>query len=313
MAASAAFGDNSHFLAGYAVYADSSTVYLRKTNGSLGKASGDVSGLQRYDRNGIAFDSPILANDTVTGITEAAGYLYVATSNNMVYQFVPSTLNFTGVCWEVDRAANMAADSNGNLWIIQNAGSGHAAQVTQYTSAGVATGLTITFPAASYGNNTVVPTGIAIDLRAGATQNQIYVTDIGALQNVHIYNGNGTYLGDFGYAYGIYGTGGNTTAGADAPLKFDYPMGVGIDNSGNIYVIDGYPYNNAPDYIRIGTSIRKFTNGGVELWEDNNYKYVSVAAADPASPNNIYTIYWHLNANYNNTQPEDDSIFHQPP
>jgi hypothetical protein len=297
-----AFGNSSHFLQGTAVYADSNFIFTAQDNGSFGTASGDVSGFERYDRYGNSIGSAIMGNDTITGITESGGYLYIA-ANNMVYQFSPSTLDFTGTMWEVDRAGNMATDSSGNLWIIQNAGGGNAAQVTEYTSAGVATGTAITFPTASYSGNTVVPSGIAVDPANG----EIYVTDIGALQNIHYYNTSGSYLGDFGYAYGIYGTGGSTVAGADAPLKFDFPVGVGFDDSGNIYVVDGYPLNNAPTYIRLGTSIRKFTSGGSELWADNNYEYVGVAAADPSTPTNLYTEYWQLAAKYNNAQPGDDA------
>jgi hypothetical protein len=294
-----AFGNNTHYQGGLAVAEGGNYVYYAQTPNLLG----EDNGVQTYNDFGIEIRSPILGNDTITGMVydNENSVLYVAT-NNMVYGFNATTLAFNGTMFEVDRAGNMAADASGNLWIIQNAGTGGspAADVVQYSSSGTATGKTISFSGLP---QTVIPRGIAVDPVNG----DVYVTDIGALQDIHIYNGTtGAYISDYGYQYGIYGTGGGTTGGTAAPMKFMYPVGVGFDSAGDIYVFNTAPLappGSSYDTYAAGTIMQKYSSGGTLLWQNQGLEYVDTASPDPASPSDLYSDFYHYQINYNDTTP----------
>ena len=127
----------------------------------------------------------------------------------------------------------------------------------------------------------------------------VYVTDVGTLQQIHIFNSSGTFLSNFGVAYGAYGNNGNVT-----PTAFIYPVGVGIDSSGDLYVVQDAPGQWGSGLGGGGgTIIEKFSSANQLLWQREGLNYADVAAADPDSPTDLYSDLYHYKINYNATIP----------
>lgn len=305
-----AFGDNSHYEGGVAVTEDGNTTSGLVYAGQTAHYTYQNSGVQPYDHYGIAVRSAIMGTDTVNGLAVIGGVLYVAT-DNMVYGFNTSTLAFNGTMFEVagDRVGSMAVDAAGTgLWIVQPAGSGGApaADVIQYTISGNTATVTgnISFSNLS---KTAIPDGIAVSPVSG----NVYITDIGILQDIHIYSGNGTYVGEYGDPYGIYGTGGNTAAGSAAPLKFIFPVAVGIDSGGNVTVFNSAPVapvGTTYKSFAAGTIIQKYSTTNTLLWQRDGLEYVDTADPDPASPTDLYSDFYHYQINYNDTTAGTETV-----
>jgi hypothetical protein len=292
------YGNDSHFGGGSAVAADSSYIFLARA-----MSNSYIGGVQRYDLNGVPIFSgstspytTLMSTETITGLATFGNYLYVAV-NNMVYQFTASTMAFTGFAFEADNAANMTADASGNLWIVQNANGSTPAQVGHFsTTTGQPIAGTINFSGFAY---TVVPRGVAVD-----ASGNVYVTDVGELQQIHEYSSSGVYLGDIGYAGGIYGTGGGSAAGQAAPMKFNFPVAVGFDSSGEMYVVNGGP--PVPGSAGDCTVVEKFASNSIAAgleWERTSTTYLDLVSADPNNPSIAYSKFFSYSLNFNTTTP----------
>ena len=285
---------------GSAITADSTFIY----DAQVEHYDYDSDGIQLYDHYGMAImqnnssnQIAVMGDDVVTGLATANGYLYAA-SNNLIYKFSTSTNaspSLVGM-WEVDSGGNMAVDQSGNLWIVQSAHGSNSADVVHETPAGASAGSSIMFPSATFAGQTVIPKGIAVDLRTGATTGQVYVTDTGQLQDVHIFNSAGAYVRDFGVQFGAYGASAN---GAVTASTLIMPVGVGIDSSGDVYVVGDAPGGGQ----NAGTIVKKFNSLGTLQWELDGLNYITVAAPDPANPTSVYSDMYHFLLNYNATIP----------
>ena len=274
------FGDKSHYEAGEAIGEDSNYIY----DAQAGSYTTGTDGVQRYDHYGISIGNAVLGSDAVTGIAVGGGKLYIAT-DGLIYVYNTSNFAFSGTCFEVPRAGQMAVDPTGNLWIIQKATTGVAAQVSHYSPTGTLLGGTITFPSSTFAD-TVVPVGIAVDQRTGATNGQVYITDTGQLQQIDIFNADGSFSHTFGDVYGIYG---GAVPGAAGPTKFNFPVGVGLDSSGDIYVVNaGAPEQWGGSATGTDDIIEKYNSAGTQLWEKYSAEVYDTMAADPANPTNVY-------------------------
>jgi hypothetical protein len=297
-----AFGNNSHYEAGSAITADSNFVYQAQ----IGAYNYDSDGFELYNHFGFAVDTAVLGCDTINGLAAGNGYLYVA-ANNLIYKFSTSSTATPSLVsmWEADNAGNIAIDPSGNLWIVQNANGSNAADVLHDTSTGGSAGSSITFPSATFDGQTVVPVGITVDLNSGALNGDVYVTDIGPLQQIHIFNSSGTFLTNFGTQFGAYGPPGSFSNGDVTADTLLFPIGVGIDSSGDLYVVGNPPGSEFGENLGRGggTIIEKFNSYGTLLWERYGLSYVNSAAPDPANPNNVYNDIYEFQMNYNATVP----------
>jgi hypothetical protein len=146
-----------------------------------------------------------------------------------------------------------------------------------------ATGLISLVDDISFAGTTVAPTAVAVD-NAG----KIFVTDDGPNQRVLIYNANQTPAtpASFGDLNGIY----SGTIGQVQPTKLNGPMGIGVDNAGNLYIAaDG------PNVLAMGSSGLREQGTGAEIrrfgpapsrtpqWFRHGLEFIDAADADPGT------------------------------
>jgi regulation of enolase protein 1 (concanavalin A-like superfamily) len=281
---------NSHFNGGYAITADDTYIYSAQSPVTSGTTN---AGIAIYDQNGVSASATILLPArTIRGLAcnKALGELYIADTGT--YGAGPDTLRVFSTSsrtelrsFAVPRARNLAVAPDGSLWIVQDGdGGSNAPKVLHYSNTGTPLSGTITGIAS--------PRGIAID-NAG----KIYVTDTGVDQNVKIYTSTGAPSGTFGALNGVYGG----TRGEIAPTKLNNPVGVGVDNSGNIWVACNGPRTAWADLAGgTGAALRKYTISGSALqWERLGLEYVDCASADPGTDGvDVYTKFNHYVMDY---------------
>jgi DNA-binding beta-propeller fold protein YncE len=217
---------------------------LAGTVGTQGSADGTGSAASFYTPAGIAMD--------------AGGNLYVADAYNNTIRKITSagvvttlagtagsfgSTDGTGSAASFRWPYGIAVDASGNAYVADTGNN----TIRKITSAGMVTTLAGTAgrsgstdgtgSAASFDD----PEGIAVD-----ASGNVYVADYGndTIRKV-------TSAGVVTTLAGNAGTQGSTD-GTGSAASFDYPQGIAVDASGNIYVADSY--NNA---------IRKITSAGV--------------------------------------------------
>lgn len=281
---------NSHFNGGYAITSDDTYVYAAQTPVTSGTTN---AGIALYDQNGASASATILLpGHTIRGLAcnKTLGELYISDAGlnsagpDTVRVFSTSTRaelrNFALV-----RPRNMAVAADGSLWIVQDGdGGANLPKVLHYSNTGTLLSGTITGIGA--------PRGIAID-----SAGKIYVTDTGVDQNVKIYTSAGASSGTFGVLNGIY----SGTKGAVAPAKLNNPVGVGLDNSGNIWVACNGPKTAWADLAGgTGAELRKYTLSTSALqWERLGLEYVDCASGDPGTDGvDVFTKFNHYTMDY---------------
>ncbi len=281
---------NSHFNGGYAITSDGTYVYSAQTPVTSGTIN---AGIAIYDQAGMSASASILLpGHNIMGLAcnSAAGELYIADAG--VAGAGPSTIRVFSTSsrtelrnFAVPRAKNMAVANDGSLWIIQDGdGGANLPKVLHYSTTGTALSGTISGIAA--------PRGIAID-----NNGKIYVTDTGVDQNVKIYTSAGVSSGTFGVLNGIY----SGVKGEVSPTKLNNPVGVGVDNSGNIWVACNGPKTAWADLAGgTGAELRKYTiSGSVLQWERFGLEYVDCASGDPGTDGvDVFTKHNHYVMDY---------------
>jgi len=189
------------------------------------------------------------------------------------------------------RCRGSAVDASGYLWVIQAKATGAAAAIQRYqVSAG--TGFGTISKTIGGGDRLDDPTAVAVSPVDG----KIWVADDGpSYQQVRIFSQISTNLtGTLGATGGIYSTAGGSKKGEARPTKFNGPIGVGLDNSGNVYV--------AGDALEMtGTELRKFDSTAQHnpVWEKFGLEFVDTADADPSSDGaDLFTRQTHYTMNY---------------
>lgn len=278
---------NSHFNGGSAITGDANYVYAAQsplTKGTKG------AGVAIYDHAGVSASPTILlSGHTILGLAcdRQRSELYIADSTanpNVVHVFSTASRTETRQ-FRVDRARNLALAPDGTLWIIQEGDAGgNAPKVLHYDKTGSLLSGAISGVAS--------PRGIAI-----SSAGLIYVTDTGPDQNVKIFDATGAPQGTFGALGGIY----SGTKGAVAANKFNFPVGVGLDDAGHIWVACNGPKTPWADLAGgTGAELRKFTLAdGALQWERFGLEYVDCASADPGTDGvDVYTKHNHYVMDY---------------
>jgi len=264
------FGAGTHFQHGFAVTADSTFAYQGRQN----------FGFVRFNRtNGSGGGTLYLTTKLVRGLAVNAGNLYIAdATDNRIRVWSTATLTETS-SFPVARPRSIAVDRiTGNLWVVQEADATNPAKVLLYQPNGTKLATEIT--------DVQVPRGLATN-----SAGRLYVADSGVNQQVRIYNTNGTLFGTLGALGGIYSTHAGTKKGEVHPLKFNHPVAVGVDNSGNVTVASNGP-KTWWGVIGSGTGmeLRKFNSASTLLWEKYCLEYVDCAEADPTTDaTTVYT------------------------
>ncbi len=136
---------------------------------------------------------------------------------------------------QFDRAAGLAVDSSGNIWVSDT----YNHRVQKFSSSG-----TYLSQFGSYGpgnGQLIKPFGIAFD-----SAGNIYVADV-FNHRIQKFSSSGTYLSQFG----SYGTGNG---------QFDHPQNIAFDSADNIYVADVFNHR-----------IQKFSSSGTYLSQFGSY------------------------------------------
>ena len=216
--------------------------------------------------------------------------------------------SFSGTSFGVTRPGPLAVDKRGNLWVVQEGAPfptsdgrfdgpvGQASVVcfsgsAPYTYLGKIPGLTN-------------PTAICFD--QSGTNDRLLVTENGEDQNIRIYtNLTGTaptWSGTFGAVKGVFS--GSSQAGqvyvpADhGYARFYGPTGVGVDQSGQVYVVCN-PGANVTDLKAFAS-----TDNETLLWKMQGMEFCNVGDFDGAiDASSIWTPSFHYAMNYNATTP----------
>jgi hypothetical protein len=134
--------------------------------------------------------------------------------------------------------------------------------------------------------SSVIPDDIAY------ASGKIYVADMGAANNVKVYNTSGTSAGTWGSS--LF----SGTRGAYAPGKFAYLTGIDFDSSGNFYISTDfqqspYPFNSEKPrggYTNIESYTAASTGTSLTLrWSMYDWSFIEVAVPDPDNENILYT------------------------
>jgi hypothetical protein len=221
-------------------------------------AEADVRGLA-IDRTGRLFISDAYANKVL---------VYDAERMRSLRQY------------SLSRPRQMVIDTQGNLWVVQAADHFNPAGVTRFTGTPTAQSSPITFP------RDVVPEGLAFD-----HQGRLWVTDLGPDQNVKVYDvlsATPRLVDMFGEKGGIY----RGDRGRVGPLRFNKPVGVGVDHAGNRYVV------SAGSVFGGGTALECYSAGGKRSWALFGLEFVDNADADPLSDADVFTKEEHFGMDY---------------
>lgn len=295
---------------GTAVFADDQYIYqvidqlgCDGNNGNLNHYP--VCGTQwfcvrRYNHNGTGapfaggkgYDGSFLVvkldpndNDAtpLKGIIVLNNELYVSDKLTNTIKVYNATTMDSSIVREFSIAQNglLDYDSQGNIWCLDVT----LQKVVRFTPTGTILPSQIIIP------TNIKPTAFCLD----KLNNRILISNNGADQNIVIYTNiftTPTQTATFGQTGGIN----SGIMGEVAPLKLSEPMGVGIDNNGNIYVGNNGVWQG-------GGRFEKYNSSGILQWRLNGLMFTDNGTVDPTSEIDFYSKEFHLQLNLNNTTP----------
>lgn len=243
--------------------------------------------------NSVAKDaSGQYPDKSVLGLALSGGKLFVSDpANGQIHLYNTSNLASAGN-WTCARCAALAPDASGNLWAVQSGDASNAPKVAKFNSSGVLQSAQITFVSGAK------PYGLAVNPGSG----YLLVTDTGPNQNVKIYNpaslsGSPTSTAStLGASGGVY-AGSGSTIGTAGPLRFNQPVGVGVDTTGNTYVICTGSSSLG------GTVLESYSSSSARNWVLYGLEFVDTAEADWNSDTDVFSKEEHFVLDYTKTSP----------
>ena len=174
--------------------------------------------------------------------------------------------------WPLPHPDKLCLDKHGNTWVLQRpATPGEVWQAVCVSASGHVLPQKIVFPAG------VVPTAVCVDAR-----NRLLVADAGPDNQIKIYAGldkTPALAGTFGVRGGIFAR----PAGQFGDRRFNHLMGIGADAGGNVYVTSCGTTGGG------STVMECYAPAGKLLWRRFGLLFVDCPAADPRSPDDVYT------------------------
>ena len=225
----------------------------------------------------MIFEVPWGTDAAIVGMYATDTRMYVACPyDNTIKVYDAETMAYI-TSWSVTNPSEMCMDSYGKLWIIQPGTN----KVLRYDTNGTKQAQEISLP------GEVVPSALCVD-----TQGRLLVADAGENQQIRIYtniNSSPTFDSTFGVAGGILA---GPSPGEFGNLRFNKPMGVGVDSSGNVYVASRGCTGGG------STVLESYTSGGTLNWHLFGLEFVDCAGMDPGSEVNVYTKEEHFVMDY---------------
>jgi hypothetical protein len=210
----------------------------------------------------------------IWGLATSEGELFVATADPDEVLVYDSASGILKRSFAVQSPGAIIVDHAGYLWVVQRPaipGSsvetndhGLGFQVIQYTRLGQKTGRQLPFVAR--------PEGLSIDMRG-----RILVADDGPAQQILTYDVSGEprLASTFGDKEGLQ----SGLPGEEADLKLPYPIGIGEDAKGDVFVASRYPVT--------GSELRAFAPSGRMLWRLYSDQFMNTSDIDPATDGEI--------------------------
>lgn len=170
--------------------------------------------------------------------------------------------------WDIDAPHLLALDGKGGLWVSSGP---DATVIKRYDLHGKAMPQSITLPEGSRVGS------FCID-----TKGRLLIGDVGQNECVLIYDDLATKpkpAGTFGVKNGIY----SGTPGALGPLRFHQVRGIGVDNTGAIYIANTEYRTTGP-----GIWLEKYSPTGALQWRRHGVVFTDSGAVDPASDGKVF-------------------------
>ncbi len=177
--------------------------------------------------------------------------------------------------WTVDKPGKLTLDGEGMLWAV----SGN--KILRFNREGEPLPQQIVF------DERVTPSDIAVD-----KNNRLFACDQDVTHQIHIFE-NITTAPTFSKTFGeLYGVLAGPMVGEFGDRRFNHPIGVGVDDDGNIYVACRGPLGGG------GSTLESYREDGTLNWRLLGLEFVDCAAADPASEIDVYTKEEHFVLDY---------------
>ncbi len=178
--------------------------------------------------------------------------------------------------WRVERPAALAVNGKGELWVVQTTGiAAQNARLLHLTADGRPMPDGFDLP------REVKPGGICLD-----AQGRLLLTDRGVAQQIRVYDTHNVppaLTGTIGVRGGIF-AGKGSEIGRDGPLRFNDPVGVGVDRTGNLYVCSSGSVAGG------GTVLESYDEDNKRLWRLQGLAFIDTADVDPTSDGvHVYT------------------------
>lgn len=182
--------------------------------------------------------------------------------------------------WAVSKPGQLALDQEGMLWIVSE---GVIKRCNHY---GELMPQQISF------SDDVLPYDIAAD-KTG----RLLVTDHGVNNQIRIYENitsAPTFVKTFGTPYGIFA---GPVVGEFGDLRFNNPIGVGVDAAGNLYVASSSSSAGETGGGG-GVVLESYQESGALNWRVMGLEFIDCASPDPTSEIDIYTKEEHFILDY---------------
>jgi hypothetical protein len=289
-------------MSGTAVTGDGTYIYqaFSDTNNDNSDISTHVIGVRRYRLSdgqgasfpgGMVYDGSTLrlhtSGDMPLGLAVRNGELYIADPQGSCIRVYDAMGTIQKRTWAVSDPGQLQFDRSGNLWMLQRANR----TLVRYSTTGSLLAQSVVLDA------TKVPTGFGLD----PSSDRMLIANDGIDQNILIYTNITTTpvaSGTFGVTGGIFsGTG--ATIGTYGPQRFNRPVGVGVDSSGNIYVAGDRTGSGG------GAVIEKYDAAGVRQWHRLGLLFVDNGSIDPRAENDLFTAEEHFTIDYTRPVNQD--------